>query len=109
MTSIISSATSTIEAGLASVSDQINASLAAEKKADPLDPVTGSTAGKEGGGGDKVKSPIEEKLEGFFAHDRNEDKKALKEKGILKGKLGSFGWLLRLVGRRRGRISFEAQ
>lgn len=73
MTSTLASAAETAKEALNSV---LTTAINTDEAADPLDPVTGASS-------KHVKSPTEEKLEGFFGS--RPDKKELQEKGILKG------------------------
>ncbi|KAL7409278.1 hypothetical protein BDY24DRAFT_403657 [Mrakia frigida] len=72
MTSTLASAAETAKEALNSV---LTTAINTDEAADPLDPVTGASS-------KHVKSPTEEKLEGFFGS--RPDKKELQEKGILK-------------------------
>lgn len=73
MSATLASASETVQSAVTAATDALSSAIQTNRTEDP---VTGSK--------DKVKSPTEEKLEGFFAHNRP-DKKELQDKGILKG------------------------
>lgn len=79
MTSTLASAAETAQGALNSV---LPSAINTDVAADPLDPVTGASSRE------KIKSPTEEKLEGFFGN--RPDKKELQDKGILKGESESW-------------------
>lgn len=77
MSEALSSASVTVKSTIDAATDAISSAISSDSQANPVDPITGADK-------NKVKSPTEEKLEGFFAHNRP-DKKDLQDKGILKG------------------------
>ena len=82
MSEALASASATVQSAVNTATDALSSAIETHRTEDPVDPVTGTK--------DKVKSPTEEKLEGFFAHNRP-DKKDLQDKGILKGASSLLG------------------
>lgn len=78
---LLSDASNTVASALTTLTDTLTSAVNSDAQADPLDPVTGTIA--PGVKKEKVKSPVGEKLEGFFGKERPA-RQELQEKGILK-------------------------